>query len=296
MLKTIKTKSYLVNAEQILRFAQEQKFAIPHININNLEWVQAALIAAEEMKSPIILGVSEGAVKYIGGHKIVVDIVNDAISSLGISVPVVLHLDHGSYEGCFKAIKAGFSSVMFDGSHLPFNENLSKSTIISKYCSKKKISLELEIGTIGGIEDNIKSTGELANLHEYITISKLKFAFLAAGIGNIHGVYPTNWVGLDFNLLEKIATSTQKGIVLHGGSGIPDEMIKKAISLGVRKINVNTECQIAFSLALQGFFRDNSNLLESKMYDPRKYLKLGKEAIKQVCCEKMKLFGSVNRY
>lgn len=296
MLKTIKTKNNLVKVSEILKLAQREKFAIPHININNLEWIQAALLAAEKMRSPIILGVSEGAIKYIGGYKTVLNMVNDTMIDLKISIPVILHLDHGTYDGCFKAIAAGFSSVMFDGSHLPFSENLSKSTIISKYCHKKKVSLELEVGTIGGVEDNVKSAGELANLHECIEISKLEFDFLAAGIGNIHGIYPSNWVGLDFNLLEQIAIKTQKGIVLHGGSGIPDEMIKRVISLGVRKINVNTECQIAFSLAVQNFFKNNNNLIEDKLYDPRKYLKLGKEAIIQVCCEKIQLFGSANRF
>lgn len=290
-----KNNSLLVNAKQMLFLANKHSFAIPHININNLEWIQAVLTAAQTAKSPVILGVSEGAIKYMGGYNIVVDMVNDTIKNLEISIPVCLHLDHGTYDGCLKAIEAGFSSIMYDGSHGPFKENVKNSQYLVELCKTHNLSIEVEVGTIGGYEDGASTSGELANLEECIEISELDIDFLAAGIGNIHGVYPQNWKGLDFDLLTAIATKTKKGIVLHGGSGISDEMIKKSISLGVRKINVNTECQIAFSEAVKSYFEEHDNLIVGHSYDPRKYLKIGQQAIVKTCLEKMKLFGSENK-
>ena len=290
-----KNNSLLVNAKQMLFLANKHSFAIPHININNLEWIQAVLTAAQTAKSPVILGVSEGAIKYMGGYNIVVDMVNDTIKNLEISIPVCLHLDHGTYDGCLKAIEAGFSSIMYDGSHGPFKENVKNSQYLVELCKTHNLSIEVEVGTIGGYEDGASTSGELANLEECIEISELDIDFLAAGIGNIHGVYPQNWKGLDFDLLTAIATKTKKGIVLHGGSGISDEMIKKSISLGVRKINVNTECQIAFSEAVKSYFEEHDNLIVGHSYDPRKYLKIGQQAIVKTCLAKMKLFGSENK-
>lgn len=290
----IRNNFELVNAKQMLTLANEQKFAIPHININNLEWIHAVLTAAQLAKSPVILGVSEGAAKYMGSYDVIVAMVKTLLNDLQISVPVCLHLDHGSYKACLEAIKAGFTSIMYDGSHEPFNQNISNTKTLVQLCEQHNLSLEVEVGTIGGYEDGNITSGELANLDDCIEISQLDIDFLAAGIGNIHGVYPPNWKGLDFELLTSIVKATNKAIVLHGGSGISDEMIKQAISLGVRKINVNTECQIAFSEAVKEYFLNN-DIMTNHHYDPRKYLKLGKQAIIDVCLGKMELFGSSNR-
>lgn len=287
-------KNKLVNAKNMILLANEKKFAIPHININNLEWIQGALKAAELAKSPIILGVSEGAAKYMGGYKLIANLVNNVIESNDITIPVCLHLDHGSYEACLLAIDAGFTSIMFDGSHLPFSENLKKTKELINLCKQKELTIEVEVGTIGGYEDGRTTNGEYADINECIEISKLEIDFLAAGIGNIHGIYPSNWQGINFDLLNKIAIKTKKPMVLHGGSGIPNEMIKKSIEFGIRKINVNTECQIAFSSEIQKYFQNNQNIFINHNYDPRKYLKLGIQAIIDTCLEKIELFNSKN--
>lgn len=292
---TMTNNSHLVNAKKMLALANEFSFAIPHININNLEWIQAVLAASQQAQSPVILGVSEGAAKYMGGYKIIVEMVNNTIISQNITIPVCLHLDHGGYNACFNAIEAGFTSIMYDGSHEPFSENLKNSKELAKLCKKHNLSLEVEVGTIGGYEDGKSTIGEFANIDECIEISKLDIDFLAAGIGNIHGVYPNDWKGLNFTLLQEIVQKTCKGFVLHGGSGISDDMIRKAIKLGVRKINVNTECQIAFSKAIKQYFIDNPDLISNHNYDPRKYLKIGKEAIIKTCIDKMALFGSKDK-
>lgn len=287
-------KNNLVNAKNMIKLANQKGFAIPHINVNNLEWIRASLQAAEQAKSPIIIAVSQGAAKYMGDYKLIANLVQNSIDALNITIPVCLHLDHGNYESCLLAIEAGFTSIMFDGSHLPFEENLSKTKELIKICKEKKLSIEVEVGTIGGYEDGISTNGELANIDECIEISKLDIDFLAAGIGNIHGLYPENWKGLDFDLLKDISDKTKKALVLHGGSGIPDEMVAKSIQLGIRKINVNTECQIAFSESVKKYFETNSNIFINHNYDPRKYLKLGSQAIINTCLEKMELFKSKN--
>lgn len=286
----------LVNASNAICLSNKYKFAIPHININNLEWIQSCIDAAIYAKCPIILGVSMGAAKYMGGYKLIFNMVNDYMNYVNCNVDVTLHLDHGNYESCLEAIDAGFTSVMFDGSSLDFEENFRKSEELAKICSAKNISLEVEVGGIGGDEDGVSNDGELASIDQCTTISKLPIDFLAAGIGNIHGIYPSNWKGLNFNLLSNIYNLTKKPIVLHGGSGIPDEQITKAIELGVRKINVNTECQIDFSLALKNYFDNVENIMLNKSYDPRKYLKLGKQAIIDICVSKFKLFKCFNIY
>lgn len=286
----------LVNAKNAILLANKYQFAIPHININNLEWIHASIDAAIQANCPIILGVSMGAAKYMGGYKLVYNMVNDYMNYTDCSVEVILHLDHGNYESCLEAINSGFSSVMFDGSSLPFKENIEKCKILSELCNKQNISLEVEVGSIGGEEDGINSDGELADINQCIEISKLQIDFLAAGIGNIHGLYPQNWKGLNFGLLQEIASKTMKPIVLHGGSGIDDKQIIESIRLGIRKINVNTECQIAFSEALKNYFETTNNILDKKAYDPRKYLKIGKQAIINVCLEKFKLFNCFDVY
>lgn len=288
------TKNKLVNAKNMILLANERKFAIPHININNLEWIQGSLKAAQLAKSPIILGVSEGAAKYMGGYKLISNLVQNAIDAFDITIPVCLHLDHGTYDGCLAAIESGFTSIMFDGSHLTFSENLEKTKELINICKQKNLSIEVEVGTIGGYEDGATTNGELANINECVEISKLDIDFLAAGIGNIHGLYPENWTGIDFNLLCQIVDKTKKAIVLHGGSGIPNEMVQKAIEFGIRKINVNTECQVAFSSKVKQYFEENSNIFVNHNYDPRKYLKLGIQAIVDTCLEKMELFHSKN--
>ena len=285
----------LVSAKEMLEKAKAGHYAVGQFNINNLEWAKAILLTAEEMKSPVILGVSEGAGKYMCGYKTIVGMVEGMIEGLGITVPVALHLDHGSYEGAYKCIEAGFSSVMFDGSHYPIEENIAKTKELVDVCAKKGLSLEAEVGSIGGEEDGVIGGGEVADPAECKMIADLGVTMLAAGIGNIHGKYPANWAGLRFDALEAI--SEQVGnmpLVLHGGTGIPADMIKKAISLGVSKINVNTECQLAFAAATRKYVEAGKDL-EGKGFDPRKLLAPGVEAIKETVREKINLFGSADK-
>ncbi len=285
----------LVSAKEMLETAHKNNYAIGHFNINNLEWTKAVLLAAEENKSPVILGVSEGANSYMAGFKVVADMVKAMIESLNITVPVALHLDHGSYDGAKKAIEAGYSSVMFDGSSYGIDENIEKTTEILTLAHSKGISVEAEVGAIGGEEDGVVGAGELADPDECKMIADLGVDFLAAGIGNIHGKYPENWKGLDFDVLDKVDKITgTTPLVLHGGTGIPDDMVKKAITMGVSKINVNTECQIAFTEATRKYFEAKKDLV-GKGFDPRKVLATGTEAIKQVVKSKMELFGSINK-
>ena len=285
----------LVSAKEMLVKAKQGKYAVGQFNINNLEWTKAILLTAEELKSPVILGVSEGAGKYMAGYKTVVGMVNGMLNELDISVPVALHLDHGSYEHAFKVIDAGFSSVMFDGSHYGIEENIEKTKEIIKYAHGKGLSVEAEVGSIGGEEDGVIGGGEVADPNECKMIADLGVDMLAAGIGNIHGKYPANWAGLRFDVLEKISEITNPmPLVLHGGTGIPADMIKKAISLGVSKINVNTECQLAFADATRKYVEAGKDL-EGKGFDPRKLLAPGFDAIKATVKEKMELFGSINK-
>lgn len=285
----------LVSAKEMLEKARDGKYAVGQFNINNLEWTKAVLLTAQELKSPVILGVSEGAGKYMGGYHAIVGMVNGLMQDLNITVPVALHLDHGSYEGAFKTIEAGFSSVMFDGSHYPIAENIEKTKEIIKAAAAKGISVEAEVGSIGGEEDGVIGAGEIADPNECKTIAELGVTMLAAGIGNIHGKYPANWKGLDFDTLSKINDITGVvPLVLHGGTGIPADMIKTAISLGVAKINVNTECQLTFAAATRKYIEAGKDL-EGKGFDPRKLLAPGFEAIKATVKEKIELFGSANR-
>ena len=285
----------LVSAKEMLTKAKQGKYAVGQFNINNLEWTKAILLTAQELNSPVILGVSEGAGKYMCGYKTVVGMVNGMLEELGITVPVALHLDHGSYEACYKCIDAGFSSVMFDGSHYPIEENLAKTTELVKVCAAKGLSLEAEVGAIGGEEDGVVGAGECADPDECKMIADLGVTMLAAGIGNIHGKYPANWKGLSFETLAAIQEKTgEMPLVLHGGTGIPADMIKKAISLGVAKINVNTECQLAFAAETRKYIEEGKDL-QGKGFDPRKILAPGVEAIKATVREKMELFGSVNK-
>ena len=282
----------LVNAKEMLTKAKAGHYAVGQFNINNLEWTKAILLTAEELNSPVILGVSEGAGKYMCGYKTVVGMVNGMIEELNITVPVALHLDHGSYEGALKCIEAGFSSVMFDGSKYPIDENVAKTKELVELCSKKGISVEAEVGSIGGEEDGVVGAGEFADPMECKKIADLGVDILAAGIGNIHGKYPENWPGLSFETLDEIQKLTKEmPLVLHGGTGIPDDMIKKAINLGVAKINVNTECQLVFAEATRKYIEEGKDL-EGKGYDPRKLLAPGAAAIKDKVIEKIKLFGS----
>lgn len=285
----------LVSAKEMLNKARDGKYAVGQFNINNLEWTKAILLTAQENNSPVILGVSEGAGKYMGGYDAIVGMVNGLIKGLNITVPVALHLDHGSYEGAKKAMAAGFSSVMFDGSHYPLAENIEKTSELVKLTSEKGISLEAEVGSIGGEEDGVVGAGEIADPQECKKIADLGVTMLAAGIGNIHGKYPENWKGLDFAALKAInEATTPMPLVLHGGTGIPADMIKEAISLGVSKINVNTECQLAFQEATRKYIEEGKDL-EGKGFDPRKLLAPGFEAIKDMVKEKMELFGSINK-
>ena len=285
----------LVSAKEMLNKARAGKYAVGQFNINNLEWTKAVLLTAQENNSPVILGVSEGAGKYMGGYKTTVGMVNGLLEELNITVPVALHLDHGSYEGAKAAMAAGFSSIMFDGSHYAIEENIAKTTELVNLTNEKGLSLEAEVGSIGGEEDGVVGAGEIADANECKAIADLGVTMLAAGIGNIHGQYPANWKGLAFDALEKIADATgTMPLVLHGGTGIPEEMIKKAISLGVAKINVNTECQLAFAAATRKYIEAGKDL-EGKGFDPRKVLAPGFEAIKATVKEKMELFGSVNQ-
>ena len=283
----------LVSAKEMLNKAKAGHYAVGQFNINNLEWTKAILLTAQECNSPVILGVSEGAGKYMCGYKTIVGMVNGMIEELGITVPVALHLDHGSYEGAMKCIKAGFSSVMFDGSHYPIEENFAKTTELVKLTNELGLSLEAEVGAIGGEEDGVVGNGECADPNECKMIADLGVTMLAAGIGNIHGKYPANWPGLSFETLAAVSEKTgDMPLVLHGGTGIPAEMIKKAISLGVSKINVNTECQLAFQEATRKYIEEGKDL-SGKGFDPRKLLAPGFEAIKATVKEKMELFGSV---
>ena len=285
----------LVSAAEMLKKAKAGHYAVGQFNINNLEWTKAILTAAEETKSPVILGVSEGAGKYMTGFKTVVGMVNGMLEEMKITVPVALHLDHGTYEGCQKCIEAGFSSIMFDGSHYPIEENVAKTKELAAICKEKGMSLEAEVGSIGGEEDGVVGAGECADPQECKMIADLGVDMLAAGIGNIHGVYPENWQGLSFETLDAIQELTgDMPLVLHGGTGIPDDMIKKAISLGVAKINVNTECQLVFAEATRKYIEEGKDK-EKKGFDPRKLLKPGTEAIVEKEKKKMELFGSVGK-
>ena len=285
----------LVSAAKMLKDAKAGKYAVGHFNINNLEWTKAILLTAQELNSPVILGVSEGAGKYMCGFKTVTAMVDAMVDELGITVPVALHLDHGSYEGALKCIEAGFSSVMFDGSHYGIEENIEKTKEIIALAHSKGISVEAEVGAIGGEEDGVIGGGEVADPNECKMIADLGVDMLAAGIGNIHGKYPANWKGLRFDVLANIQELTgEMPLVLHGGTGIPADMIKEAISLGVSKINVNTECQLAFADATRKYI-EAGKALEGKGFDPRKLLAPGFEAIKATVKEKMELFGSVNK-
>ena len=285
----------LVTAEEMLKKARAGKYAVGQFNINNLEWTKAILTTAQELNSPVILGVSEGAGKYMTGYKTVVGMVKGMIEELNITVPVALHLDHGSYDGCLKCIEAGFSSIMFDGSHYPIEENVAKTKELVELCKKNGMSIEAEVGSIGGEEDGVVGAGECADPEECKKIADLGVTMLAAGIGNIHGKYPENWQGLSFETLAAVNEKVgEMPLVLHGGTGIPSDMIKKAISLGVAKINVNTECQLSFAAATREYIEAGKDL-QGKGFDPRKLLAPGTEAIKATVKEKMELFGSVDR-
>ena len=285
----------LVSAKEMLEKARAGKYAVGQFNINNLEWTKSILLTAQELNSPVILGVSEGAGKYMTGFKTVAAMVSAMIDELNITVPVALHLDHGTYEGCYKCIKAGFSSIMFDGSHYPIEENIDKIKELVKIAHAMGLSLEAEVGSIGGEEDGVVGMGECADPNECKAIADLGIDFLAAGIGNIHGKYPANWQGLNFEVLENVKKEVgDMPLVLHGGTGIPADMIKKAISLGVAKINVNTECQLSFAAATREYIEAGKDL-QGKGFDPRKLLAPGAEAIKATVKEKMELFGSVGK-
>lgn len=285
----------LVSATEMLKKAKAGHYAVGQFNINNLEWTKAVLLTAQENNSPVILGVSEGAGKYMGGYKTVVGMVNGLLEELNITVPVALHLDHGSYDHCYKCIEAGFSSIMFDGSHYPIDENVAKTKELVAVAHDKGLSIEAEVGSIGGEEDGVVGMGECADPSECKMVADLGVDFLAAGIGNIHGKYPANWAGLSFDTLDAIQQKTgDMPLVLHGGTGIPADMIKKAIDLGVAKINVNTECQLAFADATRKYIEAGKDK-EGKGFDPRKLLAPGTEAIKATVKEKMELFGSVGK-
>lgn len=291
----VEVRFMLVSAAEMLKKAKAGHYAVGQFNINNLEWTKAALLTAEECKSPIILGVSEGAGKYMTGFKTVADMTKAMIEELNITVPVALHLDHGTYDGCYKCIKAGFSSIMFDGSHYPIEENVEKTKELAGVCKGLGLSLEAEVGSIGGEEDGVVGMGECADPQECKMIADLGVDMLAAGIGNIHGKYPENWAGLRFDVLDDIQKLTgEMPLVLHGGTGIPADMIKKAIDLGVSKINVNTECQLSFADATRKYIEAGKDLA-GKGFDPRKLLAPGTEAIKATVKEKMELFGSVGK-
>ena len=285
----------LVSAKEMLEKARAGKYAVGQFNINNLEWTKSILLTAQELNSPVILGVSEGAGKYMTGFKTVAAMVSAMIDELNITIPVALHLDHGTYEGCYKCIKAGFSSIMFDGSHYPIEENIEKTKELVKIAHAMGLSLEAEVGSIGGEEDGVVGMGECADPKECKAIADLGIDFLAAGIGNIHGKYPANWQGLNFEVLENVKKEVgDMPLVLHGGTGIPADMIKKAISLGVAKINVNTECQLSFAAATREYIEAGKDL-QGKGFDPRKLIAPGAEAIKATVKEKMELFGSVGK-
>ena len=281
----------LVNAKEMLDKAYESGYAIAHFNTNNLEWTRAILEACEEKQTAVIIASSEGAVKYMGGFNTVAALVKTMHDDLGITVPVALHLDHGTYEGAKKAIEAGYTSVMFDGSSLPLEENLEKTREIVELAHSKGISVEGEVGGIGGEEDGVTSAGELADVNECKQLASCGIDFIAAGIGNIHGVYPADWQGLNFDRLQEVSDAVNMPIVLHGGTGIPEDQIKKAIELGVSKINVNTECQLAFAKATREYIEAGKDK-EGKGFDPRKLLAPGTQAIKEVVYQKLDMFGS----
>ena len=294
-IKDMEDTSMLVSAEEMLTKAKAGKYAVGQFNINNLEWTKSILQTAQELNSPVILGVSEGAGKYMGGYDVVVGMVNGMLKDMNITVPVALHLDHGSFDACYKCIEAGFSSIMFDGSHYAIDENVAKTTELVKAAHDKGLSIEAEVGAIGGEEDGVVGMGECADPDECKAIADLGIDFLAAGIGNIHGKYPENWQGLSFETLDAIQQKTgEMPLVLHGGTGIPADMIKRAISLGVAKINVNTECQLAFAAATRKYIEEGKDQ-QGKGFDPRKLLAPGVEAIKATVKEKMELFGSVGQ-
>ncbi|MCR5587851.1 MAG: class II fructose-1,6-bisphosphate aldolase [Lachnospiraceae bacterium] len=285
----------LVSAKEMLEKAVEGHYGVGQFNINNLEWTKAVLLTCQELNSPAILGVSEGAGKYMGGFKTVAAMVKALDEGLGITVPIALHLDHGTYEGAKACIEAGFTSIMFDGSSLPIEENVEKAKELVEICHSKGISIECEVGGIGGEEDGVVSTGECADPEEADAVAKLGVDMLAAGIGNIHGPYPENWAGLQFDVLAKIQEKTGKlPLVLHGGSGIPDEQVRKAIDLGVAKVNVNTECQLAFAAATRKYIEEGKDK-QGKGYDPRKLLAPGTEAIKDVVRDRIACFGSAGK-
>jgi len=285
----------LVSAKEMLQKAKEGHYAVGQFNINNLEWTKAILLTAQENNSPVILGVSEGAGKYMAGYKTIVGMINGMLEELNITVPVALHLDHGSYDACYKCIEAGFSSIMYDGSHSPIDENVANTKELVKVCAEKGMSLEAEVGSIGGEEDGVVGAGECADPDECKRIADLGVDMLAAGIGNIHGKYPANWAGLSFETLAAVQERTGiMPLVLHGGTGIPVDMIKKAIDLGVAKINVNTECQLSFAAATRKYIEAGKDL-EGKGFDPRKILAPGVEAIKATVKEKMEIFGSIDK-
>lgn len=285
----------VISAKEMLQDARAGHYAVAQMNINNLEWTKSILQVAQELNSPMILGVSEGAGKYMGGYKAIVGMTNGMLEEMGITVPVALHLDHGSYEHCYKCMDAGFMSVMFDGSHYPIDENVAKTKELVEECHKRGVSLEAEVGAIGGEEDGVIGMGECADPEECKKIADLGVDFLAAGIGNIHGKYPANWQGLSFETLEAVKAKVgDMPLVLHGGTGIPEDMIKKAISLGVAKINVNTENQLAFAAAVRKYIEEGKDL-EGKGFDPRKLLAPGVEAIKDVVRTKLELFGSIGK-
>jgi fructose-bisphosphate aldolase class II len=285
----------LTNAAQLLKTARDGKYAVAQININNLEWIKSALLAAQECSSPIILGVSEGAGKYMAGYANVAGMVREVAQYLKITVPVVTHLDHGGYDACIACVKAGFTSIMFDGSHLPIDENIAKTKELVRIAHDSGMSIEAEVGSIGGEEDGVIGGGEIADPEQCKQIADLGIDFLAAGIGNIHGKYPPNWRGLDFDALARIKQACGDiPLVLHGGTGIPEDMIKKSISLGVAKINVNTECQLSFAAATRKYIEAGKDL-QGKGFDPRKLLAPGSEAIIETCKGKFEMFGSVGK-
>lgn len=287
----------LVNMKSMLAHAFKNQYAVPQININNLEWIQASLSAANKFRSPIILGVSMGAKKYMGSYALIKHMVLETMKAYKIEVPVCLHLDHGDYDNALEAIDAGFSSIMLDASKLDFEVNIAQSKAISQLCQSKDLSLEIEVGPIGGYEDGVSTKGEMADVNQCVRMAQeVEFDVLAASVGNIHGIYPEGWEGLNFALLKEIATKTKKPLVLHGGSGIDEKQIQAAINLGICKINVNTECQVGFTAKLIEYFHEHHDLNSKKTYDPRNYLKKGMDGIQEVCENKFALFGSANRY
>ncbi len=285
----------LQNAKEMLNKARDGKYAVAHINTNNMEWTKMILETAQETGTPVIIGAGNLPCVFLGGRHAVVGMVNGMMRDLNITVPVALHLDHGSYEACFEYIEAGFSSVMFDGSKYSIEENVQRTKDVVRVAHAAGISVEAEVGGIGGQEDGVISAGELADPEECKLIADLGVDFLAAGIGNIHGVYPPDWKGLDFDVLNKINEATNHlPLVLHGGSGIPDEMVKKAISMGVSKINVNTDCQLAFARTLRTYIEEERDL-KGKGFEPRPLMTEALQAIKVVVRDKFEMFGSIGK-